>query len=138
MQDSVLETLWVVDYMIEIWSQNLLNLIVKFGSKVEICWKFKDLKWIFLNNSEVSRNLLGHILPFWKVTMPAFQKTPNFQWIFTLKKNLVEGRCVQEVLRGFAPCTFLVPPILMKLVFLDSVRTKLSESDPLSWIRNNF
>jgi hypothetical protein len=27
---------------------------------------------------------------------------------------------------------------LMKLVFLDSARTKLSESDPLSWIRNNF
>jgi hypothetical protein len=41
-------------------------------------------------------------------------------------------RCVREVPRGFAPCTFLVPPILAKFVFLDSARTKLSESDPLS------
>ncbi len=44
MQDSVLETLWVVDYMIEIRTQNLLNFIVKFGSKDEISWKLKDLK----------------------------------------------------------------------------------------------
>jgi hypothetical protein len=64
--------------------------------------------------------------------MQTFQKYPNFQEITTLKKYLVEGRCVREVLRGFEPCTFLVPPILMKLVFLDSARTKLSESDPLS------
>jgi hypothetical protein len=34
---------------------------------------------------------LGHILLFWKVTMQAFQKTPNFQWIFPLKKNFGEG-----------------------------------------------
>ncbi len=38
MQDSVLETLLVVDYPNEIWTQNLLNFIVKFGSKAEICW----------------------------------------------------------------------------------------------------
>jgi hypothetical protein len=37
MQDSALETLLVVDYMIKIWTQNLLNFIVKFGSKAEIC-----------------------------------------------------------------------------------------------------
>ncbi len=64
MQDSVLETSLVVDYTIEIWTQNFTNFIVKFGSKVEICWKFKDLKWIFLNNSEVSSNLLGHTVVF--------------------------------------------------------------------------
>ncbi len=97
MQDSVLETLLVVDYTIKISAQNLMNFIVKFGTKVEICWKMKDLKWIFLNNSEVSRNLLGHILLFWKNTMQAFQKTPNFQWIFPLKKNwwrvVVYERC---------------------------------------------
>ncbi len=138
MQDSVLETLLIVDYMIEIWTQNLLNLIVKFGTKVKICWKLKDLKWIFSNNSEVSSYLFRHIVLFWKVMMQAFQKTPNFQWITTLKKILVEGRCVREMPRGFGPCTFLVPPILMKLVFLNSGRTMLSESDPLSWIRNNF
>jgi hypothetical protein len=136
--DSVLKTLLVVDYTIYIWTQNLLNFIAKFGSKAEICWKLKDLKWIFLNNSEVSRNLLGHILLFWKVTMPAFQKTSNFQWILPLKKILVEGRCVRDVPRGFGPCTFLVPSILLKLVFLDSAKTKLSESGVLSWIRSNF
>jgi hypothetical protein len=37
MQDSVLEALWVVDFMIKISAQSLLNFIVKFGSKAEIC-----------------------------------------------------------------------------------------------------
>ncbi len=138
MQDSVLETLLVVDYTIKLSVKKFWNFVTKFVSKVEICWKLKDLKWIFLNNCEVSRNLFKHIKLFWKVTMQAFQKTLSIQWITTLKKKLVEGRCVREVPWGFAPCTFLVPPILMKLVFLDSARTKLSESDPLSWIRNNF
>jgi hypothetical protein len=31
--------------------------------------------------------------------------------------------------RGFGPCTFLIPPILKKLVFLGSGRTKLSEEE---------
>ncbi len=30
------------------------------------------------------------------------------------KKNLVEGRCVREVPRGFGPWFFLVPPLLVK------------------------
>jgi hypothetical protein len=37
MQDSVLETLLVVDYTIKITAQNFWNFIVKFGSKAEIC-----------------------------------------------------------------------------------------------------
>jgi hypothetical protein len=37
MQDSVSETLLVVDYTIKISPQNLLNFIAKFGSKAEIC-----------------------------------------------------------------------------------------------------
>jgi hypothetical protein len=37
MQDSVLEALLVVDYMIKISPQNLLNFIVKFGTQTEIC-----------------------------------------------------------------------------------------------------
>jgi hypothetical protein len=37
MQDSVLETLLVLDYMIKILTQSFLNFIVIFGSKVEIC-----------------------------------------------------------------------------------------------------
>jgi hypothetical protein len=37
MQDSVLETLLVVDYTIKIKAQNLWNFIVKFGPKAEIC-----------------------------------------------------------------------------------------------------
>ncbi len=36
-------------------------------------------------------NLLGHVLLFWKVTMPAFNKTPNFQWFTTLKKKFGGG-----------------------------------------------
>jgi hypothetical protein len=69
MQDSVLETLLVVDYMIQIWTQNLLNFIVKFGSKAEICWKLEEWKWILLNNSKVLSYLLRHILLLWKFTM---------------------------------------------------------------------
>ncbi len=64
---SVLETLWVAHYMIEIWTQNLLNFIVKFGSKAEICWKLEELKCILLNNSEVSSYLLGHLDMWLKV-----------------------------------------------------------------------
>ncbi len=64
--------------------------------------------------------------------MQAFQKTSHFQEILDLKKKLVEGRSVREVSREFGPWFILVPPILLKLVFLDSVRTKLSETDPLS------
>jgi hypothetical protein len=37
MQDSVLETLLVVNSKTKITAQNLLNFIVKFGSKAEIC-----------------------------------------------------------------------------------------------------
>jgi hypothetical protein len=112
--------------MIKILPQNFTKLVVKFGSKAEISWKFEELKWILLDNSEVSSNLLGHILLFWKVTMQAFQKYPNFQEILDLEKNLVEGRCVREVSREFGPWFFLVPPILVKLVFLGSVRTQLT------------
>jgi hypothetical protein len=37
MQNSVLEALLVVDYMIKISLLNFTKLIVKFGSKAEIC-----------------------------------------------------------------------------------------------------
>ncbi len=73
MQDSVLETLLVVDYTIKIKAQNLWNFIVKFGPKAEICWKLEELKWNFSNNSEVSSYLLGLILLFWKVTMQTIE-----------------------------------------------------------------
>jgi hypothetical protein len=53
--------------------------------------------------------------------MQTIELTQNYQSITALEKKLVEGRCVRSV-----------PPILMKLVFLDSARTKLLESDPLS------
>jgi hypothetical protein len=36
-------------------------------------WKLEELKWNFLNNSEVSSYLLGHILLFWKVTMQTIE-----------------------------------------------------------------
>jgi hypothetical protein len=72
-QDSVLETLLVVDSSIKMTAQNLWNFIVKIGSKSEICWKLEELKWNFLNNSEVSSYLLGHVLLFWKVTMQTIE-----------------------------------------------------------------
>jgi hypothetical protein len=37
MQDSVLETLLVLDSTTKMTAQNLWNLVSKFGSKVEIC-----------------------------------------------------------------------------------------------------
>jgi hypothetical protein len=54
--------------------------------------------------------------------------------IYNFEKKIWWRVVVYERCRGDLghPCTFLVPPILMKLVFLDSGRTKLSESDPLS------
>ncbi len=59
MQDSVLEMLLVVLYMIKNSIQNFFNFIVKFEFKAEICWKLEILKRNFLNNSEVSSYLLG-------------------------------------------------------------------------------
>ncbi len=37
MQDSISETLLVVDFTTKITAQSLWNFIVKFGSKAEIC-----------------------------------------------------------------------------------------------------
>ncbi len=91
MQDSVLETLLVVDYMIKMTAQSLSNFIVKFGSKAEVCSKLEELKWNFLNNSEVSSYLLGHILLFWKVTMQTVEWIQNFQWITALEENFSAG-----------------------------------------------
>jgi hypothetical protein len=44
----------------------------------------------------------------------------------------MEGRCVREESRELGPWLILVPPIMVKLLFLDSVRAKLPETDPLS------
>jgi hypothetical protein len=64
MQDSVLETLLVVNSTNKMTAQNLWNFIVKFGSKAEICLKIRELNRDFSNNCEVSSYLLGHILLF--------------------------------------------------------------------------
>ncbi len=45
-------------------------------------WNLLKIGWVyreFSNNSEVSSNLSGHILLFWKVTMHAIQQTPKIQ-----------------------------------------------------------
>ncbi len=68
---SVLKTISVVLFMIKISPQNFTNFNAKFGSKVEIRWKLDESRWFFLYNSKVSSYLLGHILLFWKVMMPA-------------------------------------------------------------------
>jgi hypothetical protein len=43
-----------------------------------------ESKWVFLNNPEVSSYLLGHILLFWKVSMPNLQWPPKINWISRL------------------------------------------------------
>jgi hypothetical protein len=65
MQDSVLETLLVVNFTTKMSAQSLRNFIVKFGFKAEICWKLEELKWN-LNNSEVSSYLFGTYITFLK------------------------------------------------------------------------
>ncbi len=86
MQSSVLERLWVVFYMIK----NLTNFTVKFGSKSEICRKLEELKRIFLNNSEVSSYLLGHILLFWKVKMQRLSRKHKKLKISTFRNPLLQ------------------------------------------------
>jgi hypothetical protein len=44
MQDSVLGTLLVVDYMIKITAQNFAKFTIKFGSEAEICCKLEEFK----------------------------------------------------------------------------------------------
>jgi hypothetical protein len=58
--------------------------------KLKFAENWKESSWIFSNNSEVSSNLLGHILLFWKVTIQALQKSPNFQKILVLKSSIVQ------------------------------------------------
>ncbi len=77
----ILKTLLVALFMIKISSQFSWNFIAKFGYKLEISWKLEELKWFLSNNSEVSSYLLGHILLFWKVTMPVMQWQPKIYWI---------------------------------------------------------
>ncbi len=55
MQDIVLETSWVLLSMIKISAQNFLKFIVKFGSKVENCWKLEGFQLIFYNNRDAGR-----------------------------------------------------------------------------------
>jgi hypothetical protein len=50
MKNSVLERLWVVDYMTEIWVSNFKISVGKLNSEVEICWKSRrsvtTISWI--------------------------------------------------------------------------------------------
>ncbi len=47
----------------------------------------------FSNNSEISSNLLGHILLFWKVMMPAIHKIPKILCTTTFKNVSGELNC---------------------------------------------
>jgi hypothetical protein len=60
-----------------------------------------------LNNSEVSSYLLGHILLFWKFTMPTFQKTSHFQEILDLKKKISGGSLCTGGAAGIWAVVFL-------------------------------
>jgi hypothetical protein len=108
MNDGILETLLVVLSIIKNSAQNFWNFIPKFSSKVEVCWNQVKIslkpRWFFSNNSEVSSNLLGHILLFWKNTMQAFQKHKNFTESALSKKFwwrvVVYERCRRRLGRG--------------------------------------
>ncbi len=81
-----------------------------------------------------------HFLKIWSLLSPKIMFSSK---LAELKNCIVQTptaplNFLQEVPREFGPWDFLVPPILVKLVFLDSVRTKFSESDQLSRIQNNF
>jgi hypothetical protein len=52
--------------------------------------------------------------------------------IYNFEKKIWWRVVLYERCRGDLGHTFLVPPILVKLVFLDSARTQLPETDPLS------
>jgi hypothetical protein len=71
MQNSVLETSLVVNYMTEIQMWNIENFMPKFGSEVEIWWKSGFCDHIFLNNFLMLSFSLGQIYIFWKLRMPA-------------------------------------------------------------------
>jgi hypothetical protein len=98
MQDSVVETLLVEDSTTKMTVQNFWNFIAKFGSKVQICWKLEELKWNFLNNSEVSSYFLGHILLFWKVTVHTIEKNTRLPVNYSFGKNI----CAELVNTGGA------------------------------------
>ncbi len=63
---QALRTIWILQLF---WKRGLVS---ANGSKT----KYLEM---LLNNSQVSSNLLGHILLFWKITKQAFQKSLNFQ-----------------------------------------------------------
>jgi hypothetical protein len=65
--------------------------------------------------------------------MQAFKKKLQiFNEFLFEKKNSVEGCGLRKVPGEFVPRIFLVPHILMKRLFLNSLRTKFSESGVLS------
>jgi hypothetical protein len=69
-------------------AQNLWNLITKFGSMFEICWKLGELKWNFSNNSEVSSYLLRHNITFLKGYDADYWINTNFPINYSFGKNI--------------------------------------------------
>jgi hypothetical protein len=78
----------------EIWLQswNLLKI-----------WR---VKMNFVKYLWVSSYLVGHLLLFWKETMQAFQKTPNFQQIWPLKKKIIGGSLLTGGVAGIRAVVF--------------------------------
>jgi hypothetical protein len=98
MQDSVLETLLVVDYMIKISPQNFTKLIVKFGSKAEIWTYITFLKGYDAGFPKISKFSIN----FW------FEKN----WVrFWFEKNFNGGSLCTGGVAGiravvFFSCTY--------------------------------
>jgi hypothetical protein len=86
----------------------------------------------FLKKLKSFKEFVGTYITFLKGYDASFLKNSKLSMNFPFEKNFGGALAYMRGAADFGPCTFLVPPILTKLVFLDSVRTKLSESDPLS------
>jgi hypothetical protein len=77
-KDSVLETLLVVLSMIKISAQIFLGISSpSLAKELKLAKNWEELNRNFLNNSEVSSYLSGHILLFRKVTV--IKKCPKIQ-----------------------------------------------------------
>jgi hypothetical protein len=89
----------------------------------------EELKWILLN---------GTCIFFLNGYDADFPKISKLSINFPFDKNLVESLYLRVVPRVFRQWIILLPPILVKQLFLYSVRTKFSEIDQLSKILRIF
>ncbi len=111
--------------------------------KLKFAETLKELKWNVLNFIVQSFKLfVGTYITYLKGYDAGYdagfpKNIQNFNK-FDFEKYFSGALVYTGGAAGIWAMHFLVPLILMKLLFLDSVSIKFLESDPLSRIRNNF